>query len=141
MIFCTFMETLTDVFIYCFPVKKQGNLICKIEIWLLLHFLWLEIFCNEESSIFCTIQPSGVVFRDLFEPQLRKSFVHQEIGYNSKSIRAVVKNFQCRNRPNLSEDQCQKSCESNQNQESCGQEDITYFKEPFFPVPPLKQCY
>ena len=32
-IFCTFMETFTDVFIYCFLVKKTpGNLIYRIEI-------------------------------------------------------------------------------------------------------------
>ena len=61
-ILCTFMETFIGVFIYCFPVKKKtGNLIYLIEIWLLLQFIWLEIFCNEESSIPCTIQPSGVV--------------------------------------------------------------------------------
>ena len=60
-ILCTFMETFIGVFIYCFPVKKKtGNLIYLIEIWLLLQFIWLEIFCNEESSILCTIQPSGV---------------------------------------------------------------------------------
>ena len=56
--------------------KKSGNLIYRIEIWLLLQFIWLEIFCNEESSIFCTIQPSGVVFRGVLERQLRKLFVH-----------------------------------------------------------------
>ena len=51
MILCSFMETFIEVFIYCFPVKKAGNLICRIEIWLLLQFIWLEIFCSEESSI------------------------------------------------------------------------------------------
>ena len=45
--------------------KKTGNLIHKIETWLLLQFIWLEIFYNEESSILCTIQPSGVAFRDV----------------------------------------------------------------------------
>ena len=56
--------------------KKPGNLINRIEIWLLLQFIWLEIFYNEESSILCTIQPSGVVFRGVLERQLRKLFVH-----------------------------------------------------------------
>ena len=56
--------------------KKSGNLIYRIEIWLLLQFIWLEIFYNEESSILCTIQPSGVVFRGVLERQLRKLFVH-----------------------------------------------------------------
>ena len=44
IILCSFMETFIDVFIYCFPVKKAGNLIYRIEIWLILQFLWLEIF-------------------------------------------------------------------------------------------------
>ena len=35
--------------------KNPGNLIYRIEIWLLLQSIWLEIFCNEESSILCTI--------------------------------------------------------------------------------------
>ena len=52
MILCTFMETFIGVFI------------C------------LEIFYNEESSILCTIQLSGVVFRGMLERQLRKLFVH-----------------------------------------------------------------
>ena len=59
----------------------------------------------------------------------------------SKNIRVVVKMFQCRSRPNFSEDACQKSCESNQNQESYGQKEAIYFKEPLIPVPPLHQCY
>ena len=64
----TFLETSKGVFIYCFSVKKEsGNLIYRIEIWLLLQFIWLEIFYNEESSILCTIQPSGVVFRGVLE--------------------------------------------------------------------------
>ena len=51
------------VFIYCFPVKKKktGTLIYRIKIWLLLQFIWLKIFYNEESSIVCNIEPSGVV--------------------------------------------------------------------------------
>ena len=40
--------------------KKTGNLIYRIEIWL-LQFTWLEIFYNEEFSVLCTIQPSGLV--------------------------------------------------------------------------------
>ena len=57
MILCTFMEASNGVFIYCFPVKKTGNLIYRINIWLLLQFKRLEIFCNKESSILYTIQP------------------------------------------------------------------------------------
>ena len=56
--------------------KKPANLIYRTEIWLFIQFIWLEIFCNEESSILCTIQPSGVVFRGVLERQLRKLFVH-----------------------------------------------------------------
>ena len=50
--------------------KMLGNLICRIEIWLLLQFIWLEIFYNEESSTFCTIQSSGVVFKGVLERYL-----------------------------------------------------------------------
>ena len=39
------------------------------------------------------IQPSGVVFRGMLEHQLRKLFVHYEMGYKSKNIRAAVKIF------------------------------------------------
>ena len=81
--------------------KNPGNLIYRIEIWLLLQFIWLEIFCNEESSILCTIQPSGVVFRGVLERQLRKLFVHQGMDYKSKNITAAVKIFYSRSRPNL----------------------------------------
>ena len=56
--------------------KKAGNLIYSIEIWLLLQFIWLEIFYHEESSILCTIQPSRIVFRGVLERQLRKLFIH-----------------------------------------------------------------
>ena len=73
-ILCTFMETFISVFIYCFPVKKPRKY--RIEIWLLLQFICLEIFYNEQFSILYTIQPSGVVFRGLLERQLRKLFVH-----------------------------------------------------------------
>ena len=55
---------------------KPGNLICRIEIWLLLQFIWLKIFYNEESSVPCIIQPSGVVFRGVLQRQLRKVIVH-----------------------------------------------------------------
>ena len=72
MILCSFMETFIDVFIYRLPV---------------------QIFYNEESPIVCTIQPSGAVFRGVFERQFRKLFVHYEMGYNSKNIRAGVKSF------------------------------------------------
>ena len=56
--------------------KKLENLIYRIEIWILLQFIWLEIFYNKESSIFSTIQPSRVVFRGVLEHQLKKLFVH-----------------------------------------------------------------
>ena len=56
--------------------KKQGNLIYRKGIWLLFKFIWLEIFYNEESSIICTIQPSGVVLRGMHERQLRKLSIH-----------------------------------------------------------------
>ena len=32
----TFMETFLRIFIYCFPIKKPGNLIHRVEIWLYL---------------------------------------------------------------------------------------------------------
>ena len=88
------MEAFIGVFIYCFPAKKRKteNLIYMIEVWLLLEFIWLEIFCNEESSILCTIRLSGVIFGGALERQSRKLFVHQEMGSNSKNIRAAVKN-------------------------------------------------
>ena len=92
MVLCTFIETFTGVFIYCFPVKKKtGNLIYRIEIGLLLQFIWLEILYSEESSKLCTIQASGFVFRGVIECQLRKLFFHQKMGYNSKNIVAAVK--------------------------------------------------
>ena len=31
-ILCTFMETFLSVFIYCFPIKKPGNLIYRVGI-------------------------------------------------------------------------------------------------------------
>ena len=40
-----------------------------------------------------TIQSSEVVFRGVPEHQLRKLFVHKEMGYNYKNIRAAVKRF------------------------------------------------
>ena len=52
-ILCIFMDTFLGLFIYCFPMKKPGNLIYRIEIWLYLQVIWLEIFYNEESSIPC----------------------------------------------------------------------------------------
>ena len=73
--------------------RKKGNLIYRTEIWLLLQFIWLEIFYNEESSILCTIQPSGVVFRGVLERQLRKLFVHWEMGCKSKNITVAIKIF------------------------------------------------
>ena len=46
------------------------------KLWLLLQRIWLEIFYNEESSLLCTIQPSGVIFRGVLERKSRKLFVH-----------------------------------------------------------------
>ena len=71
----TFMETFIGVFIYCFPVKKPGNFIYRTKLWLLLQFICLKIFYNEEPSILCTIQPLGIAFRGVLERQLRKLFV------------------------------------------------------------------
>ena len=48
---------------------KTGNLIYRIEVWLLLKFIRLEIFYNEQSSILRTIQPSGVVFGGVLKCQ------------------------------------------------------------------------
>ena len=31
-ILCTFMDTFLSVFIYCFPIKRPGNLIYKVQI-------------------------------------------------------------------------------------------------------------
>ena len=59
------------------------------------------------------------------------------MDYKSKTIRAAVRIFHCRSKPNLSENVCPKSCESDQNWRSYGQKETTYFKEPFLPVPPL----
>ena len=75
----------------CDEKNKTRNLIYRIKIWLLLQFIWLEIFYIKEFSIHCTIQPSRVVFRGVLEHQLRKLFVHYEMGYKSKKIRAAVK--------------------------------------------------
>ena len=72
----TFMETFIDVFIYCFPAKKTGNLTYSIDVWLLPQFIRLEIYYNEKYSILCTIQSSGVVFGGVPERQSRKLFVH-----------------------------------------------------------------
>ena len=130
MILCTFMETFIGVFIYFLRYR--------IEIWLLLQIIWLEIFCNEESSILCTIQPSWVVFKGVLERQSRKVFVHYEMGYKSKNITMAVKCFYCRSAPNLSKGECQKTCESNHNWGNYGQKETTYFQEAFPQVPPLK---
>ena len=65
MMLCTLMETFIGVFTYCFPVKKNPeNLIYRIEIWLLLQFICLEILYNKESSILCTIHFSRVVYNN-----------------------------------------------------------------------------
>ena len=77
VILCTFMETLVGVFMYCFPArKKPGNLIYRIETWLLLQFFLLEIFYNEETSMPCTIQAPGAVSGGVLERRSRKLFVY-----------------------------------------------------------------
>ena len=68
MILCTFMVTFYRRFyILFFQQKRTGNLIYRIEVWLLFQFIWLEIFYDEESSILCTIQPSGITFKGVIE--------------------------------------------------------------------------
>ena len=62
--------------ILLFSEKKTGSLIYRIEIWLLLQIIWLEMFFNKEWSILCSIHSSGVVFRGVLQRQLRKLFVH-----------------------------------------------------------------
>ena len=43
----TFMETFTGISCIALQRKKPGNLIYRIEVWLLLQFIRLEIFYNE----------------------------------------------------------------------------------------------
>ena len=59
-------------------IKKNNRKlkVFKIGVWLLLQFIRLNIFYNEEPSILCTIQLSWVVFRGVLERQSRKLFVH-----------------------------------------------------------------
>ena len=59
----------------------------------LLQFTWLEIFDNEEFLIHRTIQSSGVVLRGVLDYQLTKLFVHYDMGYKSKNLRAAVRIF------------------------------------------------
>ena len=56
--------------------EKKKSLKYRIETGLLLQFIWLEICYNELSSILCTSQPSGVVFKGVLVCQSRKLFVH-----------------------------------------------------------------
>ena len=56
--------------------EDPGNLIYRIEVWLPLQFIWLEIFCYEESLILCTIQSSDAVFGGVLGCQLRKLSDH-----------------------------------------------------------------
>ena len=108
MILCTFMDIILRVFIYFFPMKKPGNLyigskfdfICKLYSW---RYTAIK---NLQYSV--TVSPQ-VLYLEVCvrECQLRKKFVHQEIGYNFKNIRPVAKmSFKCRSRPNLSEGAC-----------------------------------
>ena len=56
--------------------EDPGNLIYRIEVWLLLQFIRLEILYYEESLILCTIQPSDVVFGGVLGCQPRKLSDH-----------------------------------------------------------------
>ena len=60
------------------------------------------------------------------------------MGNNSKKIRVVAKILECKSRPNLSEETCQKSSKSNHSCESYGQKETIYFKGAFLQVLPLK---
>ena len=71
MIHCIFMG-ISCMHFHCFPIKKPGSLIYRTDIWLLLLVICLETFYNDEYSILYTIHPSGVVFRDVRECQLKK---------------------------------------------------------------------
>ena len=72
-----FYEDLFKCFYILFSNEKNpGDLIYRIEIWLYLYVIWLETFYNEKSSIPCTIQLLGVLFRGVTEHQLRKIFAH-----------------------------------------------------------------
>ena len=57
MILCPFMETFIDVFIYCFSLKKAGNLIYRTEIWVLLQFIFGDI---QQWRIFNTLYHSAL---------------------------------------------------------------------------------
>ena len=57
------------------------------------------------------------------------------MGYSFKSIRTVVKMFECRSRPKLSEDAYQKYCVKITRIEEVMS---IKSKEPFLPVPPLR---
>ena len=105
MVFCKFMETFKVALIYCFPMKNIGNLINRIKVSL---YGWG--FYNEEFSMLYTVQPSGIVFRHVLKCQLRKSFVHLKMSYNSKSA-------------------CHKSCESSQKWQIHVQKETTYIKD------------
>ena len=82
-----------DLSYIAFQRKKTGNLIYGIEVWLLLQFIRLDVFYKEESSILCTIQPSGVLFGGVLERQSRELFVYYEKGYNFENVRVAVKTF------------------------------------------------
>ena len=51
------------------------------------------------------------------------------MSYNSKNVRTVAEILYCTNRANLTERECQKSCESNQNGEGYEQKETNYVKE------------
>ena len=56
--------------------QKQKNKTKKPQETWLLQFIWLEVFYNEESSILCTIQPQGTVFRGILEGATKSYFTH-----------------------------------------------------------------
>ena len=51
------------------------------------------------------------------------------MSYNSKIVRTVAEILYCTNGANLTERECQKFCESNQNGEGYEQKQSTYVKE------------
>ena len=51
------------------------------------------------------------------------------MSYNSKNVRTMAEILYCTNIANLTERECQKSCESNQNLEGYEQKETTYVKD------------
>ena len=91
-----FCEELYKLFHIMLPNEKNpGNLVCSIEILLLLKFIWLEAFYNEEFSILYTIQSTGVVFKSVLGCQPRKSFAHYKMSDNARNVKSVAEILWC----------------------------------------------